>query len=357
MLRSVSILRTVARSPITTVVSRYTAPHVRALTTQSSDTKGSSSSGGSNGSSFMWLALGGLVAGSGYYYYTTQDGCAISSKFAQKPLDYQAVYNAIAEVMDENDYDDGSYGPVLLRLAWHASGTYDKNTGTGGSNGATMRFNPESAHGANAGLSHARERLEKVKKQFPSITYADLWSLAGVVAVQEMGGPDIPWRAGRKDAETSVACTPDGRLPDASQSHDHLRNIFYRMGFNDQEIVALSGAHSLGRCHTDRSGYDGPWSFSPTTFSNAYFKLLFSEKWVDKKWTGPKQAIDKATGTLMMLPTDLAITNDRVFKKQAEIYAKDEGKFFEDFAKAFQKLEELGVPFKPDTPAHVFKRI
>ena len=81
MLRSVSILRTVARSPITTVVSRYTAPHVRALTTQSSDTKGSSSSGGSNGSSFMWLALGGLVAGSGYYYYTTQDGCAISSKF------------------------------------------------------------------------------------------------------------------------------------------------------------------------------------------------------------------------------------------------------------------------------------
>lgn len=47
------------------------------------------------------------------------------------------------------------------------------------------------------------------------------------------------------------------------------------MGFNDQEIVALSGAHALGRCHTDRSGFEGPWQFSPTTFSNEYFRLLY----------------------------------------------------------------------------------
>ncbi len=47
---------------------------------------------------------------------------------------------------------DGSYGPVLVRLAWHASGTYDKGTNTGGSNGATMRWAPESEHAANAGL-------------------------------------------------------------------------------------------------------------------------------------------------------------------------------------------------------------
>lgn len=58
--------------------------------------------------------------------------------------------------MDNDDYDDGSYGPVLVRLAWHASGTFDKATGTGGSNGATMRFAPESGHGANAGLAVAR---------------------------------------------------------------------------------------------------------------------------------------------------------------------------------------------------------
>jgi cytochrome c peroxidase len=88
--------------------------------------------------------------------------------------------------------------------------------------------------------------LEKVKKQFPSISYSDLWSLAGVVAVQEMGGPTIKWRPGRSDL-TAESVTPDGRLPDASKKQDHLRQIFGRMGFNDQEIVALSGAHSLGR--------------------------------------------------------------------------------------------------------------
>lgn len=53
-------------------------------------------------------------------------------------------------------------------------------------------------------------------------------------------GPVVPWRAGRKDGDAS-ACTPDGRLPDASKASDHLREVFYRMGFNDQEIVALSG--------------------------------------------------------------------------------------------------------------------
>lgn len=70
---------------------------------------------------------------------------------------------------------DGSYGPVLVRLAWHCSGTYDKETNSGGSNGATMRFAPESNHGANAGLDAARAKLEPIKAKFPQITYSDLW--------------------------------------------------------------------------------------------------------------------------------------------------------------------------------------
>lgn len=53
-----------------------------------------------------------------------------------------------------SSWDDGSLGPVFVRLAWHASGTYDKNTKTGGSDGATMRFNPEKTDGANAGLNN-----------------------------------------------------------------------------------------------------------------------------------------------------------------------------------------------------------
>lgn len=58
-----------------------------------------------------------------------------------------------------SDMLDGSFAPVILRLAWHASGTYDKNDGTGGSNYATMRFANESGHGGNAGLVSSISRL------------------------------------------------------------------------------------------------------------------------------------------------------------------------------------------------------
>lgn len=131
-----------------------------------------------------------------------------------------------------------------------------------------MRFSPESKHGANAGLGVARDLLEPIKKRFPGCTYADLYTLAGCVAIESMGGPRIEWRSGRSDAKDESSCPPDGSLPDASQGPPHVRCVFGRMGFNDREMVALIGAHAVGRCHKDRSGYDGPWTRAPTTFSN-----------------------------------------------------------------------------------------
>lgn len=304
--------------------------------------------------SSTWLYLTGAAAagGLGFWYYYTASGApsAASSKMVNPTReDYQKVYNEIASRLEEmDDYDDGSYGPVLLRLAWHASGTFDKATGTGGSNGATMRFAPESDHGANAGLLAARKFLDPVKEKFPWITYSDLWILGGVAAIQEMQGPIIPYRPGRTDRDVS-ACTPDGRLPDATKGSDHLRNIFYRMGFNDQEIVALSGAHALGRCHTDRSGFDGPWTFSPTVLTNDYYRLLVEEKWQPKKWNGPKQYEDLKTKQLMMLPTDMTLVQDKKFKPITEKYAKDNDLFFKDFSAVVTKLFELGVPFAEGT--------
>jgi cytochrome c peroxidase len=70
--------------------------------------------------------------------------------------DYKTVRQDIESILKQKGYDDGHIGPLLVRLAWHASGTYDKHTRTGGSNGATMRFAPESSDGANAGLDIAR---------------------------------------------------------------------------------------------------------------------------------------------------------------------------------------------------------
>lgn len=301
----------------------------------------------------LWATLAAVGAGGGYYVWSTQNE---GNKGVRKQEDYQKVYNAIAAILEENsEYDDGSYGPVLIRLAWHASGTYCKTNKDGGSAKATMRFEPESKHGANAGLHIAREKLEKIKKQFPWISYGDLWTLGGVVAVQEMGGPTVAWRPGRVDGSVED-CPPDGRLPDgANPTPQHPRDVFYRMGFNDQEIVALIGAHGVGRCHKDRSGFDGPWTFSPTTFSNAFYTELLNRKWVERKWSGPKQFADKETGNLMMLPADMAFVKDAEFKKWVETYAKDEKRFGADFAKAFKKLLELGVQFPEDAPEIQFK--
>lgn len=257
--------------------------------------------------------------------------------------DYQAVKKAIEEIIPQPDYDDGSIGPVLVRLAWHASGTYDAKTGTGGSNGATMRYDMEAKDEANNGLEHARRFLEPIKAKFPWITYADLWTFAGAVAVEYMGGPHIDWKPGRIDYVDESDVPPNGRLPDGALGQDHLRQIFYRMGFNDQEIVALAGAHNLGRTHADRSGFDGPWVPSPTRFSNTYFKLLLHEEWtLGKSPAGLDQFYDPDK-ELMMLPADMALIKDPKFKVWVEKYASDKDLFFNDFKAAFEKLIELGV--------------
>lgn len=169
-----------------------------------------------------------------------------------------------------------------------------------------------------------------------------------------MGGPAIPWRQGRTDSPVATT-VPDGRLPDADKgsckaTNSHIRDIFGRMGFSDREIVALCGAHSVGRCHTDASGYWGPWTYGETTFSNEYYRLLLDEKWTEKKthegkpWKGPLQYETK-DGKVMMLPADVALIQDPEFKKVVEMYKKDETLFFKDFASAFSKLLELGVKF------------
>ena len=186
-----------------------------------------------------------------------------------------------------------------------------------------MKYCPESAWGANAGLAEVRKVVEKVARDH-GLSRADAYTLAGVVAVAHMGGPEVPWAAGRSDAADGSTSPPDGRLPDADKGSlggtvAHLRAIFYRMGFDDRDIVALSGAHALGRCHEEASGYWGPWTFAETTFSNEYFRLLLEETWTLKtthngrKWKGPDQFED-SSGKLMMLPSDVALLWDKTFR-------------------------------------------
>ncbi|CAM8990798.1 unnamed protein product [Rhodiola kirilowii] len=155
----------------------------------------------------------------------------------------------------------------MLRLAWHDAGTYDCKSKTGGPNGS-IRNEEEYSHGANNGLTIALNFCEEVKAKYPKITFADLYQLAGVVAVEVTGGPTIDFVPGRKDSKVS---TKEGRLPDAKQGSSHLKDVFYRMGLSDKDIVALSGAHTLGRAHPERSGFEGPWTKEPLKFDNSYF--------------------------------------------------------------------------------------
>ena len=329
----------------------------RLLHSASSSSHGSSSS--SSSSSFSSYYLGAAVAAvvvsaaTGLSLASAESPAqakAVSPAQAAKAtlsVDYTAVRKEIADVLDAEDYDDGSYGPLFVRLAWHSSGSYSKLSGDGGSNGAAIRFPPERDWGGNKGLQLAVQLLEAVKRKHPGISYGDLYTLAGVVAVEEMGGPKIPWRPGRLDYfDGKKSPGQDNRLPDAAKGAQHLRDVFYRMGFDDREIVALSGAHALGRCHKDRSGFDGPWTRAPTTFSNEYFKVLLNEAWTERQWSGPRQFENSKSGRdLMMLPTDHALLDDAAFKRWVETYAKDEELFFKDFAAAFGKLLELGVKF------------
>lgn len=277
-----------------------------------------------------------------FSYYNRPSNSLFSSSYYCAGPNYTQIREEIKEILAHPGYDFGHIGPVLVRLGWHASGTYSKGDKSGGSNGATMRFKPEMTDGANAGLDKARQFLEGVKKNHPEISYADLWILASYVAIEEMGGPVIEFTPGRTDSKDEKACPPNGRLPDASKDRKHVRDVFYRMGFNDREIVALiGGGHALGKCHKDRSGYEGPWTNAPLSFSNLFFKELLDNKWSEKKWAGPKQYEDPK-GRLMMLPTDLELRDDPEFRKWAELYKKDEEAFFKDFAAAFKKLTELG---------------
>lgn len=275
--------------------------------------------------------------------------------------------------------------PILVRLAWHDSGTYDQRIqdfpARGGANGA-IRFGPEMHMGANAGLAKARGYLETFAAKYPNISWADLIQLASATAIECAGGPVIDMVYGRLAVTTPEECAgsksregfkDNAGLPDAkppfgcgsSTPAEHLRNVFTKkMGFSDDEIVALSGAHTIGRAFKDRSGTcpfgygdqsaskytksvcvvrkDGAsgcgmgggaaWTRNWLTFDNSYFK----------NYKDAEQDSD-----LLWFPTDAALHTDPDFKPTFDLYASDQEAFFRDYAKAHKKLSELGAKFDP----------
>ena len=95
-----------------------------------------------------------------------------------------AIRKELAKLLDDPSHDDGSWGPLFIRLAWHCSGTYSCTSNNGGSDGFTMRFDAERNDPENAGVWQAVERIISVRRKFPWVSRADLVILAAYVAIE-----------------------------------------------------------------------------------------------------------------------------------------------------------------------------
>jgi hypothetical protein len=117
--------------------------------------------------------------------------------FSKENDGYDNVRSSVVELIAA----DRTLGPSLVRLSFHSSGTYDMMSNSGGSARGTIRFKEELSHEANAGLEKILPVLEPIKRKHPGISYADLYTLAGAVSVEALGGPHITWHPGRVDAK------------------------------------------------------------------------------------------------------------------------------------------------------------
>jgi catalase-peroxidase len=184
--------------------------------------------------------------------------------------------------------DYGHYGPLLIRMAWHAAGTYRIGDGRGGAGSGQQRFEPLNSWPDNANLDKARRLLWPIKQKFGrKISWADLMILAGNCALESMGfktfgfgggrvdawepdeatdwGPEDVWLAdkrytGERDLAAPLAAVQMGLIyvnpegpngnPDPLAAAVDIRETFARMAMNDEETVALiAGGHTFGKTH------------------------------------------------------------------------------------------------------------
>ncbi len=210
-----------------------------------------------------------------------------------KKLDLKALKQDIYALMRESQdwwpADYGHYGPLFIRMAWHAAGTYRMGDGRGGAGTGAQRFAPINSWPDNGNLDKARRLLWPVKQKYGNqISWADLIVLTGNCALEDMGfktfgfaggradiwepEEDINWGAedewegtdqrysGERELEKPLAATtmgliyvnpqgPEGK-PDPAAAATDIRETFARMAMDDYETVALiAGGHTFGKCH------------------------------------------------------------------------------------------------------------
>ena len=214
-------------------------------------------------------------------------------------LDYNALKADLKALMTDSQpwwpADYGHYGPFFIRMAWHAAGTYRTADGRGGANSGQQRFAPLDSWPDNGNLDKARRLLWPIKQKYgKNISWADLFILAGNVAIEDMGGPVFGFGGGRADVfeperdiywgsedkwvnegvqtrispehgfheiEGPLAAIQMGLIyvnpegpggnphDDAGMARD-MKETFSRMAMNAEETVALTaGGHTFGKAH------------------------------------------------------------------------------------------------------------
>ena len=214
-----------------------------------------------------------------------------------KDLDFKSLEEDLLNLMTEpQDWwpaDWGHYGGLMIRMAWHAAGTYRTGDGRGGAGTGNLRFAPLNSWPDNGNLDKARRLLWPIKKKYGNnISWADLFILAGNIAYESMGlkmfgfsygradiwhpEKDIYWGSEKEflapseqrysnldDATTLeeplgathmglIYVNPEGvnGKPDPLKTALHVRETFARMAMNDEETVALTaGGHTVGKAH------------------------------------------------------------------------------------------------------------
>lgn len=214
-----------------------------------------------------------------------------------KKLDFEALKKDLHELMTDSQEwwpaDWGHYGGLMIRLSWHAAGTYRIADGRGGASTGNQRFAPINSWPDNVNLDKARRLLWPIKKKYGNkLSWADLMTYAGTIAYESMGlktygfafgrediwhpEKDIYWGAekewlapsdsedsrysGERDLENPLAAVMMGLIyvnpegvdgnPDPLKTAKDIRVTFSRMAMNDEETVALTaGGHTVGKCH------------------------------------------------------------------------------------------------------------
>ena len=224
-----------------------------------------------------------------------------------KKIDLEALKNDVKALLTDSQEwwpaDWGHYGGLMIRMAWHAAGSYRLADGRGGANTGNQRFAPLNSWPDNANLDKARRLLWPIKKKYGNkLSWADLMILAGNMAYESFGLKTFGFAGGREDIwhpekdtywgsekewlapsdndnsrysddhemENPLAAVMMGRIyvnpegrdgkPDPLKSAADVRDTFKRMAMNDEETVALTaGGHTVGKCHGNANPDDlGP---------------------------------------------------------------------------------------------------